>query len=53
MPLHASMTSAKTVSRGSSALSAPAPIMTDTISATSMIVTATARTSEPNGSPTR
>jgi hypothetical protein len=52
MPLQAIITEAKTVSRASAALS-PAPSMTETMSATSMTVTATARTSVPNGSPMR
>ena len=51
-PLQMIMTAANTVSRASDAL--PSTLtMTDTISATSITVTATARTSEPNGSPTR
>ena len=50
MPLHTIMTAAKIVSRASPDLSAAAPTMTETIRATSMIVTATARTSVPNGS---
>ena len=53
MPLHTIMTAAKTVSRASPAFSAGAATMTETISATSMTVTATARTSVPNGSPVR
>ena len=53
MPLHASITAAKTVSRASAALSGLSPSITDTISATSMTVTATASTSVPNGSPIR
>ena len=47
------MTAAKTVSRANPAFSAGAAIMTETISAVSMTVTARARTSVPNGSPTR
>jgi hypothetical protein len=47
------MTAANTVSRASPAVSAPPPSMTETISATSITVTATASTSVPNGSPTR
>src|SRR5262245_64751286 len=47
------MTAAKTVSRASPAFSAGAATMTETISATSMTVTAMARTSVPNGSPVR
>jgi hypothetical protein len=53
MPLHTIMTTAKTVSRAKPAFSAGAATMTETIRATSMIVTATARTSVPNGSPVR
>ena len=53
MPLHTIMTAAKTVSRASPAFSAGAASMTETISATSITVTATARTSVPNGSPVR
>src|SRR6476646_9018254 len=53
MPLQVIITAAKTVSRASDWVSLPPLIMRVTISATSMIVTATARTSEPNGSPTR
>ena len=53
MPLHTSMTAANTVSRASPALSGPPPTITETISATSITVTAIARTSVPNGSPTR
>ena len=41
------------VSRGSAALSAPPASITETISATSITVTASASTSVPNGSPTR
>src|SRR5262249_53502151 len=53
MPLHTIMTAAKPVSRASPAFSAGAATMTETISATSMTVTATARISVPNGSPVR
>jgi hypothetical protein len=53
MPLHTIMTAAKTVSRASPAFSTGAATMTDTIKATSITVTATARTSVPNGSPVR
>src|SRR4051812_4036052 len=53
MPLQTIITAAKTVSRASPAFSAGALIMTDTISAVSITVTASARTSVPNGSPTR
>src|SRR5262245_13796949 len=45
------MTAAKTVPRANPAFSVGAASVTETISATSMIVTATARTSVPNGSP--
>ena len=41
------------VSRGSADLSLPPASIIETISATSITVTATARTSVPNGSPTR
>ena len=47
------MTAAKTVSRASPAFSAGAATMTETISATSITVTATAKTSVPYGSPVR
>lgn len=48
------MTAAKTVSRARLATSGVAvPTMIDTISATSMTVTAIASTSVPKGSPTR
>ena len=53
MPLQTIMTAANTVSRASAALSVAAASMIETISATSITVTATARTSVPNGSPTR
>src|SRR5215218_6477786 len=53
MPLQVIMTAAKTVSRARDAVSGPPDTMSVTMSATSMIVTATASTSEPNGSPTR
>ena len=53
MPLHTIMTAEKTVSRANPAFSAGAAIITDTISAVSTTVTARARTSVPNGSPTR
>ncbi len=43
----------KTVSRASPVFSAGAAIMTETINAVSMTVTAKARTRVPNGSPTR
>ena len=47
------MTAANTVSRGRPAFSGPPATMMETISATSMTVTATASTSVPNGSPMR
>ena len=53
MPLQTIMTAANTVSRGEPALSAATPSMMETISATSITVTATARTSVPKGSPIR
>ena len=53
MPLQVIMTAAKTVSRASEDVLSPPLIISVTISATSMMVTATASTSEPNGSPTR
>src|SRR5262245_7734381 len=53
MPLHVMMTAANTVSRARVS-AAPAPaIIRVTINATSITVTATARTSDPYGSPTR
>jgi hypothetical protein len=53
MPLQTIITAAKTVSRASAAFSGPPERMSETISATSITVTATASTSEPKGSPTR
>ena len=53
MPLQTIITAAKIVSRASPALSAGAASMTETISAVSMTVTASASTSVPNGSPVR
>src|SRR5689334_6448401 len=53
MPLQVIITAANTVSRASDAVSLPPLIIRVTMSATSMIVTATASTNEPNGSPTR
>ena len=53
MPFITIMIPEKTVSRANAAFSAGAAIMTETISATSITVTATARTSVPNGSPVR
>jgi len=52
MPLQMIMTAANTVSRAKPAFSGPDDSMTDTISATSITVTAIASTSVPNGSPT-
>jgi hypothetical protein len=53
MPLQVIMTAANTVSRASVSVSEPPDAINVTISATSITVTATARTSEPYGSPTR
>src|SRR3954468_4793453 len=53
MPLQVIITAAKTVSRASDAVFGPPESISVTISATSMMVTATASTSEPKGSPTR
>ena len=53
MPLQTIITAANTVSRASPAFSAGAASMTETISAISMTVTASASTSVPNGSPVR
>ena len=54
MPFALIITAANTVSRASVEVSLPEPpTISVTIRATSMTVTATARTSEPNGSPTR
>ncbi len=53
MPFITIMTPAKTVSRASAAFSPGAAIMTETMRATSITVTATASTSVPNGSPVR
>src|SRR6476646_7614158 len=52
IPLQTIITTANTVSRANAALSGPPPSITNTISDTSITVTATARTSVPNGSPT-
>ena len=52
MPLQMIMTAANTVSRANPAFSGPDDNMTDTISATSITVTAMASTRVPNGSPT-
>jgi hypothetical protein len=53
MPLTLIITAAKTVSRASAEVSFSPLTIRVTISATSMTVTATASTREPNGSPTR
>ena len=53
MPLQVIITAAKTVSLARVELLSPPSTIRVTIRATSMIVTATARTREPNGSPTR
>ena len=53
MPLQVIITAAKTVSRASEAALSPPDAISVTISATSMTVTASARISVPNGSPTR
>ncbi|CNN50482.1 Uncharacterised protein [Mycobacterium tuberculosis] len=45
-------TAANTVSRASVAASLPPDALSATMSVTSMMVTATASTSDPNGSPT-
>src|SRR6185369_10034210 len=52
-PLAMIMIAAKIVSRGSAAASAPPASIIERISATSITVTASARMSVPNGSPTR
>jgi hypothetical protein len=51
-PLHTIMMTANTVSRASAG-ELPGVSTIDSINATSMIVTASVRTSVPNGSPTR
>ena len=53
MPLTVIITAAKTVSRARPAVSPPPLTIRVTMSATSITVTATASTSDPNGSPTR
>src|SRR5262245_26749083 len=53
MPLHTIVTAANTVPRASPALAAAESPITETRSDSSMTVTATARTSGPNGSPMR
>src|SRR4029453_5631831 len=53
IPLQVIITAANTVSRANDAVPGPPEIISVTIRPTSMTVTATARTSDPNGSPTR
>jgi hypothetical protein len=53
MPLRISITAANTVSRASAPVLAPPASISETISATSITVTASARISVPKGSPTR
>src|SRR3954470_10974114 len=53
MPLQVIIAAANTVSRASVSLPALSPAISVTISPTSMAVTATASTRDPNGSPTR
>jgi hypothetical protein len=53
MPLHVIMTAANTVSRARVDVSPLPETIKVTIRPTSITVTATARTSEPKGSPTR
>jgi hypothetical protein len=53
MPSQVMITAANTVSRANDARSRPPEIISVTIRPTSMIVTATASTSDPKGSPTR
>src|SRR3954469_320528 len=52
-PLQMIMMAENTVSRGTAAVSGPPDSMIETMRATSMIVTASASTNVPNGSPTR
>jgi hypothetical protein len=52
-PLQVIITAANTVSRASVAVFEPSDTISVTINATSITVTATASSSEPNGSPTR
>ena len=52
MPLRMIITAANTVSRARPAVPSPPASIIDTISATSMIVTASASTRVPKGSPT-
>ena len=53
MPEQVMITAENTVSRANDEALSPPDTISVTISATSMTVTATARTSDPNGSPTR
>ena len=53
IPLQVIMTAANTVSRARVEVSEPPETIRVTMSATSMTVTETASTSDPNGSPTR
>jgi hypothetical protein len=53
MPLQTIMIAANTVSRASAAFASPIDSMSETISATSITVTAIASTSVPYGSPIR
>ena len=53
MPLQVIIAAAKTVSRASVSVSEPPAAISTTMSATSITVTAIARTSDPSGSPTR
>ena len=53
IPLQVIITAANTVSRARVEASGPPAIIRVTINATSMTLTATSRTSDPNGSPTR
>jgi hypothetical protein len=53
IPLQVIITAANTVSRANEAVPGPPEIISVTMRPTSMIVTATANTSDPNGSPTR
>ncbi len=53
MPLVVIISAANAVSRARVAVSLPPDAISSTISATSMMVTAAASTSDPNGSPIR
>ena len=53
MPFRMIMMAAKIVSRANVTVASPADSISETISATSITVTARARTSDPKGSPTR